>query len=129
MDNRLVLCVLACVGALCAAGFAGAQEPRGPSPQAGTVRWDRGPTAADFAHAYPKRALKNNVAGRVDLSCEVGFNGRLTCTVMNERPRGWGFADAALEVAKTMWAAPRMSNGSPSANAMIIVPIEFNPGQ
>jgi hypothetical protein len=87
--------------------------------------WDRAPTQADYDRVYPLRALRHGISGEVSIDCLIGFDGKLSCSVANEDPRGWGFGSAALELAEMMQASPRMSDNGPSANENVTLEFQF----
>lgn len=89
--------------------------------------WDREPTQADYDRYYPARALRRGLVGRVEVDCRIAFDGRLACSVASETPSAWGFGGAALSLAEVMRAAPRMSDGGPSANETVNLEFMFTP--
>ena len=59
--------------------------------------WLTQPTASEFEAAFPARARRAEVEGRVLLRCQAAANGGLSnCIVLEEVPVGFGFADASL---------------------------------
>jgi TonB family protein len=116
------------------AGPVDAAEPARPTarfnvtsrgPRQGVPLWDRSVTEADYARAYPERALMRDVEGVVALECLIGFDGRLDCSITREEPDNWGFGTAAMSLVATMRAGPRMSNGIPSANQTVDIEFVF----
>jgi TonB family protein len=89
--------------------------------------WDREPTQADYDRHYPARALRRGLIGRVEVDCRIAFDGRLACAVASESPSAWGFGGAALSLAELMRAAPRMTDGGPSANETVNLEFMFTP--
>jgi hypothetical protein len=61
------------------------------------------------------------------VDCRIAFDGRLACSVASETPSAWGFGGAALSLAEVMRAAPRMSDGGPSANETVNLEFMFTP--
>jgi len=62
--------------------------------------WLRRPTNQEVRAVYPAAARRDGRGGQATLSCEAGQGGALTaCTVTAERPRGYGFGRAALQLA------------------------------
>jgi protein TonB len=62
---------------------------------------------------YPRRALERGRQGEVVLNCIVGVEGALRCAVVSETPVGWGFGEAALEIAGDHRLAPATLDGRP----------------
>jgi hypothetical protein len=89
--------------------------------------WDRAPSQSDYDRFYPGRALRRDLAGRVEVDCRIAFDGRLACAVASEYPTAWGFGGAALALAELMRAAPRMTDGGPSANETVNLEFVFSP--
>jgi len=59
--------------------------------------WLSRPGAAEFARAYPPRAIAANVGGAVMLECLVTAAGGVSgCAVVSESPASFGFGKAAL---------------------------------
>jgi protein TonB len=74
-------------------------------------RWLRRPSNLDAY--YPTRARERGREGQVVLDCLVGTDGGLTCAVISESPANWGFADAALAIARDHRMAPALQDGAP----------------
>lgn len=72
--------------------------------------WLRRPR--NLARYYPRRALEHAVTGQVVLDCLVSVEGRLDCGVESESPAGWGFAEAALRIARDHRMAPAIRDGA-----------------
>lgn len=89
MNRRAGAAVAACAAMI--AGAAGAQE---------TVTWVEAPSVSDVAAAYPAKAKAAGVGGAVNLSCEIGHDGRpRDCAAIGEQPSGYGFGFAARKLA------------------------------
>lgn len=65
----------------------------------------------DLARYYPRRAIAREMEGQVLLDCIVATSGRLSCGVIAETPRGWGFGEAALAIAADHRMAPATRDG------------------
>lgn len=72
-------------------------------------RWLQRPR--NLAAYYPQRAIARNVEGAVRLDCVVRATGLLDCAVISESPQGWGFADAALRMARAHRMVPATRDG------------------
>lgn len=105
-------------------GLRQADEPNAPRLE--QPDWLRAPSPAQLRSAYPARALRERVEGRVALLCEIKENGRLQCEVVGESPAGYEFAEAALglgayyEVAPEALGAPGRSIGD-----RLLIPVRF----
>jgi TonB family protein len=87
--------------------------------------WLVKPDGELIARFYPHKAWREDVEGRVTISCAAGVDTRLAdCTVLSEDPAGYGFGDAALRLAVEMRMAPAIRNGLPVV-AQVRVPLVF----
>ncbi|MDP1738199.1 MAG: TonB family protein [Caulobacter sp.] len=85
------------------------------------------PSAQDMVDAYPSRALRDGVRGRVVIACRLTADGRLAaCTVAEETPPGLGFGAAALKMAPHFRWAPTYGSGK-SVEGNVRVPLIWNP--
>jgi protein TonB len=91
-------------------------------------QWLERPDGRDFARHYPPRALERGREGRVTLDCVVNADGRISCSVANEDPDGWGFGEAAIRISRSFKIAPRLENGAPTEGGRLRVPITFRLG-
>ena len=58
------------------------------------------PTREEIMREYPPNALAAQVSGRATVGCEVIAGGLLDhCRVQEEQPAGYGFGDAAIQLA------------------------------
>ncbi len=64
------------------------------------------PGGQEFMEAYPERALRDGVSGRITMRCIVGENGAVACELLDEQPSGFGFGAAGLALAAAFRAAP-----------------------
>jgi protein TonB len=88
-------------------------------------RWLRRPR--DLARYYPVRALARGVEGRVVLDCAVSTTGNLTCAVLSETPRNWGFAEAALRISRDYQMVPAMRDGTAvDGRHRMVIPFELH---
>lgn len=87
-------------GAVVAAAFLLAGAAEAPPPQPADTMTDAQAAAAVMDY-YPAAARKAGVAGVATLSCMRSVHYALTaCTVASENPKGFGFGEAALAMAK-----------------------------
>jgi len=69
--------------------------------------WLRRPSRQEVGAVYPAAARRDGRGGQATLSCQIGQGGALTtCTVVAERPRGYGFGRAALQLADKFRVRP-----------------------
>ncbi len=84
------------------------------------------PTREQVKNAYPVRALSNNIEGVAALDCLVTIQGALShCHIFGERPGGYGFGAAALDLAGDFKLKPRLVDGEPQADAPVRIPVPF----
>lgn len=84
---------------------------RTPTSVISEARVLRRPDDRLMARYFPRRALSRNQDGQVILDCDVATSGSLFCRVASERPTGWGFGDASLELAQHYEVAPATQDG------------------
>lgn len=105
--------------------------PSGGTAPAAPVRtgasWLFKPGTVEMRPYNPPLARSENVNGRVLLRCRVLRSGRVTdCAVTGERPRGYGFGRAALQVSRLFLLQPPTLNGEPDEARRVEIPVEFN---
>lgn len=83
------------------------------------------PSGRDFERYFPPRALERGQSGRVMLDCIVAADGRISCTVSQEDPPGWGFGEASLRAAREFRVAPATADGRPTSGGRIRVPMTW----
>lgn len=94
--------------------------PSPPTPSVLTgVTWLSQPNGADYARYYPERAQEREVEGSATVSCIVGADGRLSCTITSEEPPGYGFGEATLRIARQFRVAPATRDGQPTSGGRI----------
>lgn len=78
---------------------------------------------------YPERALRMNVTGSATIACEAGAAGQLSdCTVIEEAPKGYGFAPAALMMARRGWVKldPSIAEQPHTADGKVLIKINYS---
>jgi len=101
--------------------------PAPPTPAVLTgVRWLQQPNGNDYARYFPSRALERGQEGSVTVDCLVDGNGRISCTVVNEDPPGWGFGEATLRIARQFQVAPQTADGRATSGGRIRRTIRWN---
>lgn len=79
-----------------------------------------------MARYYPDRATRQNIDGRVTISCSVRANGTVTgCSVVSENPPDYGFGDAAIRLSSKFRMKPKTADGSPVEGGRVNIPIVF----
>lgn len=133
MRGAVAVWALVQVALLAPPALAGPNEgsPKGIDlPLADTVitqpDWDRKPSGEDMARYYPTMAQFADLTGKAILNCTVTAQGLLAnCTISGETPSGFGFGDAALQMASLFRMKPMTVNGVPASGATIRIPINF----
>ena len=94
--------------------------PSPPTPAVLTgVTWLEQPDARDFARYYPERAQEREVEGSATVECLVDPSGRLSCTITNENPAGYGFGEATLRVSRHFRVAAATRDDSATSGGRI----------
>ncbi|MGV9009856.1 energy transducer TonB [Brevundimonas sp.] len=90
-------------------------------------RFLRGPTVAERLRHYPPGASARRGAS-ARIRCRISIDERLeACRVVDERPAGQGFGQAALAVATYFRVAPPTEDGRPIEGREFTVGIDFPP--
>jgi len=99
----------------------------GPAKTVTSPDWLRKPSPEDISRYYPPLAQQHDIGGRARVQCRLANDGVLSdCVVLSEAPTGYGFGEAALNVATRFQMRPGTREGQPIAG-QIIVPIVFRP--
>jgi TonB family protein len=90
-------------------------------------RWLKIPSADDLSHFAP--ATARGRGGLARIRCVVTSRGTLDkCVVESETPEGLGFGNAALLLAPLFKMQPKMVDGAPVGDAIVVIPIRFGAG-
>jgi hypothetical protein len=85
------------------------------------------PTKAQIDAAYPVRALSDQVRGGAAMICTVSETGHLNaCRVADELPAGYGFGQAAVDLAVDFLVKPPQMDGQPVGGRPVRVTVSFN---
>jgi TonB family protein len=85
--------------------------------------WAEAPTVADMAAVYPARAKAENIGGHVELTCEIGSDGRpRDCGTVIEKPGNYGFGAAARKLAERM----KVDQPATYYHQNIFIPVTFD---
>jgi TonB family protein len=84
------------------------------------------PTHEQIRNAYPVRALSDSVEGVALLRCVVSVAGGLEqCRVLAERPNGYGFGLAALDLAADFKLKPQLDDGVAVTSLPLPISVPF----
>jgi len=85
------------------------------------------PTRAQILAAYPVRALADQLVGGAYIVCMVTETGKLSgCRVDRETPAGYGFGQAALDLATDYVLAPAKVDGEPVGGRQVRIGVAFS---
>lgn len=85
--------------------------------------WDRAPTRADVAAAFPG----GTTSGYAIMDCFLRNDGSLSrCSVQRDEPRGKGFGRAALALADRFHTSLAQASGQPLEGAHVMVTVRFD---
>ena len=75
---------------------------------------------------YPERAQRLEVEGEAMFECSVNAKGVLSpCRVVAEAPSGYGFGEAALNLAKLFRMKPISKEGAQVDGGLVRIPLRF----
>jgi hypothetical protein len=92
------------------------------------------PSPRDFRDAFPWDALRAGVGADVSVGCRIQDDGSLVCATLGVRPQEGGdpfragFERAAERLVPLYRAAPRLKDGTPSADAAFAMGVQFKVG-
>ena len=88
-----------------------------------TPNFERAPSVAQVAAAYPARAKAAGVGGQVMLTCEIGRDKHpKDCAALKEPGGNYGFGAAARKLAETMTV-----DSADIAGRNVFIPVMFDP--
>ena len=97
-----------------------------PPPAAAPLNWIERPEGGDFARAYPMRALREGVSGRVDIQCVIQSDFRPgDCTILAEEPVGYGFGAATVRIMRKFRLREIAPNGETTVGVQVRMPITW----
>jgi TonB family protein len=119
------------VATLAAAGAAHAIQPTPNVPSTATqtlmLQIVKGPTSSDFERYFPYRAARDDVSGKVKMACIATEKGALSnCRILTEAPPGYGFGQAAKDMAGLFRVKPTTADGVSVVGTEVVIPIDFN---
>ncbi|HEY3800371.1 MAG TPA: TonB family protein [Caulobacteraceae bacterium] len=84
------------------------------------------PSDRQIQAAYPARAFDQEIEGEALIDCGVTLEGQLErCQLYAEGPAGYGFGQAALDLADQYRAKPGVIDGEAVSGALIRVDVQF----
>lgn len=89
--------------------------------------WRQKPTGDDMAKYYPQKAFEDGVSGMAVITCNVTKEGALTaCKVVREKPKDYGFGEAALALSASFLMEPKTIDGQPVDGGTAFIPLIFS---
>jgi TonB family protein len=91
--------------------------------------WSLAPGYADVVAAYPRKARAAKIAGRATVDCDMTEEGRLAhCATVVVEPHGYGFDDAAKDLAKQFQFPVRSEAEKKATHGLSVhLPVTFDP--
>ncbi|MGH7022868.1 MAG: TonB family protein [Caulobacteraceae bacterium] len=122
-----ILLAAAAFASLLPAGLAFAQSApaRGEEIRSSThAQWVNAPHSNEMV--WPGYAFMAHMSGHVRLDCVINDKGKLKpCAVVEETPKGQGFAEAALSFLEPTKMRPPTVDGAPVQDAHVQIMIDF----
>jgi TonB family protein len=93
------------------------------------VAWTTTPTYADVAAVFPAKAREKKVGGKATIQCTFKDDGKVgSCGVLNDEPAGYGFGNAALDLASHFQGPATYGDGKPTKGNVTTIPVVFPVG-
>lgn len=89
--------------------------------------WSEQPDSDAYEMSVPPIAILDGVSGIATLECLVVAGGRVNCRVIEERPTGKHFGDAALALSR-FYQTPTEVGGVPTFGKRVAIYLRFNAG-
>lgn len=89
--------------------------------------WVKQPDSDAYEMSVPPIATLDGVSGIATLDCLIVAGGRVNCRVIEERPSGKHFGDAALALSR-YYQAPRTEGGVPTLGKRVAIYLRFDAG-
>jgi hypothetical protein len=84
------------------------------------------PAPGSKAAIYPSEARKAGIDGQVTLGCQIQPQARFgNCRVLEEEPKGAGFADVALAIAPHIQQPVSAGSGGMATDGRAVIPFRF----
>lgn len=96
-----------------------------PTPTLANFEWAQRPDGHQFWRHYPTRAMDIGQSGMVILHCTVLADYALDCSAVYEGPEGWGFAEAALRIARSFRVLAQGPDSADTVGQTVRMPIRF----
>jgi TonB family protein len=121
MLPREIRLLAAIAGAWLAPGLACAED----APATAHARWINAPHSNEMV--WPGFAFMAHISGHVHLDCTIDAKGKLKpCVVLEDTPKGQGFADAAIAFLAPTSMRPPTVDGAPVPDAHVDIVIDFD---
>lgn len=98
----------------------------GRRPKVRVPGWLQKPGGDQISAFYPRSAQSSQLPGEAVIRCIVYVDTRLrNCTLLSEKPIGFGFGSAAISLSSVMRMSPGEIDGKPTSGFPATIPINF----